>query len=124
MAVERGGLLIVERNPITRATLKALFADFAPIAFAGDAAEALGMAQAQAPLRILADLSTSRRCGGRDDGAAGTMRAACAARAGREGGLDPARRRDGARAADRSGKTDRSDGRAVPRPCTTRSLGR
>ncbi len=56
--VIRAGLLVIEKNPITRATLKTMLAEFEPLAFAGDAAEALAIARAQAPDRVLADLAT------------------------------------------------------------------
>jgi CheY-like chemotaxis protein len=52
----RPALLVVEKNPITRATLKAILSDFAPIVFAADAAEAQALVATQLPERILADL--------------------------------------------------------------------
>lgn len=53
---ERPGLLVVEKNPITRATLKTILSDYGPIVFAADAAEAQALATTRFPERVLADL--------------------------------------------------------------------
>ena len=57
-AQERPGLLVVEKNPITRAKLKTLLDAFAPLAFAEDAASALAIVRTRAPVRVLADLGS------------------------------------------------------------------
>jgi signal transduction histidine kinase/CheY-like chemotaxis protein len=53
---ERAALLVVEKNPITRATLKTILSDFHPLVFAADAVEAQAMAATRSPERILADM--------------------------------------------------------------------
>lgn len=52
------GLLVIEKNPITRATMKTMLAPFEPLVFAADAEEALAVVRKQAPERVLADLAT------------------------------------------------------------------
>jgi signal transduction histidine kinase/CheY-like chemotaxis protein len=54
---ERAALLVVERNPITRAMYRTLFEPLGVVAMAGDTAEALAMIGRDRPERLLIDLA-------------------------------------------------------------------
>ena len=87
-AAQAAGVLVIDRNPITRAMFKALLAPVGgPIWFAGSAAEAQELLAAQRPARVLID-DGALRADGDAVGAAGGV--AAAARGARIALLGPA----------------------------------